>query len=91
MVIGLFENARYERGHTRLQNGDVLILCTDGITESMDPQHEEYGTDRLIHCIRGVSDHKAAEIVTFVSADVARFSRHGTHIDDKVMIVIKVM
>jgi len=91
MVIGLFENARYERGHTRLQSGDVLILCTDGITESMDPQHEEYGTDRLIHCIRGVSDHQAAEIVTFVSADVARFSRHGTHIDDKVMIVIKVM
>jgi sigma-B regulation protein RsbU (phosphoserine phosphatase) len=91
MVIGLFENARYERGHTRLQGGDVLILCTDGITESMDPQHEEYGADRLIHCVQGVADHKAGEIVSFVSTDVARFSRHGTHLDDKVMIVIKVV
>ena len=91
MVIGLFENARYERGHTKLQGGDVLILCTDGITESMDPQHEEYGAERLIHCVQGVTDHKAGEIVSCVSTDVARFSRHGTHLDDKVMIVIKVV
>jgi len=91
MVIGLFENAHYERGHTRLQGGDVLILCTDGITESMDPQHEEYGAERLIQCVQGVGDHKAGEIVSFVSTDVARFSRHGTHVDDKVMIVIKVV
>jgi sigma-B regulation protein RsbU (phosphoserine phosphatase) len=91
IVIGLFENARYERGHAKLQGGDVLILCTDGITESMDPQHEEYGVERLILCVQGVADHKAGEIVSFVSTDVARFSRHGTHVDDKVMIVIKVV
>ena len=90
MVIGLFENARYERGHTRLQGGDVLVLCTDGITESMNPQHEEYGTERLVDCIQSVADRKAAEIVNYVSTDVARFSRQGTHLDDKVMIVIKV-
>ncbi len=91
MVIGLFENARYERGHIKLQGGDVLILCTDGITESMDPQHEEYGAERLIHCVQGVGEQKAGEIVSFVATDVARFSRHGTHLDDKVMIVIRVV
>jgi sigma-B regulation protein RsbU (phosphoserine phosphatase) len=91
MVIGLFENARYERGHTKLQGSDVLILCTDGITESMDPQHEEYGAERLTRCVQGVAERKAGEIVSFVSTDVARFSRHGTHLDDKVMIVIKVV
>lgn len=89
MVIGLFENAAYERGQTKLQTGDVLILCTDGITESMDAQHEEYGMDRLVATIREACEKKAAEIVQAVGADVARFSHAGTHIDDKVMIVIK--
>ncbi len=32
----------------------------------------------------------AAEIVTTVNADVARFSARGTHLDDKVLIAVKV-
>jgi sigma-B regulation protein RsbU (phosphoserine phosphatase) len=91
MVIGLFENARYERGHTTLQSGDVLILCTDGITESMNSMHEEYGTERMVGCIQNVADRKAAEIVAALSTDVARFSRNGTHVDDKVTMIIKVL
>lgn len=91
MVIGLFENPPYERGQSKFEAGDVLILCTDGITESMDAQHEEYGSERLIECVSKHVDRNANEIVEAVSADVTRFSRHGTHIDDKVMIAIKVM
>jgi serine phosphatase RsbU (regulator of sigma subunit) len=90
MVIGLFENARYQRGHTKMQRGDVLVLCTDGITESMNTLHEEYGMERLVQCVQSVAEQSAAEIVAAVNADVSRFSRHGTHLDDKVMIVMKV-
>jgi sigma-B regulation protein RsbU (phosphoserine phosphatase) len=91
MVIGLFENARYQRGHVKLQSGDILVLCTDGITESMNTLQDEYGIERVVRCIQGVADKSAAEIVSAVNADVARFSRHGTHLDDKVMITLKVL
>jgi phosphoserine phosphatase RsbU/P len=91
MVVGLFESASYERGHLKLQTGDVLILCTDGITESMDARHEEYTSERLVKKVAEVADKTAAEIVEAVSTDVARYSRQGTHIDDKVMIAIKTM
>ncbi len=91
MVIGMFENAPYQRGHAKLQHGDVLILCTDGITESMNAKDEEYGAERLVKRVREIADKKASEIVEAVSADVNRFSRQGTHVDDKVMIVIKVV
>jgi len=89
MVIGLFENAIYERGQAKFEPGDVLVLCTDGITESMDAHHEEYGAERLAQRVKEVVEKKAGEIVESVGADVARYSRQGTHIDDKVMIVIK--
>ncbi len=91
MVIGLFENVPFDRGYLRFQPGDVLVLCTDGITESMDAQHNEYGSDRLIDAVRAAADRKAGEIVASVSSDVARYSRQGTHVDDKVMIAIKVV
>jgi len=89
-VIGLFEQVRYDRGVETLLPGDVLALCTDGITESMDAQHNEYGAERLIERVRVNADQNATGIVEAVSTDVARFSRHGTHVDDKVMIVVKV-
>jgi sigma-B regulation protein RsbU (phosphoserine phosphatase) len=40
MVVGLFENVQFQRGHAKLEPGDVLILCTDGITESMNANQD---------------------------------------------------
>jgi len=89
-VVGLLENVRYKGGQFNFRTGDVLVLCTDGITESMDEGQEEYGMGRLVRCVRGVLSQSAAEIVNAVNADVAGYSRMGTHLDDKVMIAIKV-
>jgi len=89
-VVGLFEQAPYERGMEQLLPGDLLVLCTDGITESMDAERNEYGAKRLIERVRMNADQNATAIVEAVRTDVARYSRHGTHVDDKVMIVIKV-
>ena len=90
MVVGLFDDVRYASGQLKFQGGDVLALCTDGITESMDELQDEYGSERLADCIRGAITQTATEIVTAVNADVVTFSRRGTHLDDKVMIAIKV-
>jgi len=89
-VVGLIDNVRYKGGQFKFETGDVLVLCTDGITESMDEEQEEYGMGRLVNCVRGVISQSAAEIVNAVNADVAGYSRMGTHLDDKVMIAIKV-
>jgi serine phosphatase RsbU (regulator of sigma subunit) len=91
LLIGLFENAKYECGHAQLEPHDILITCTDGITESMDAEQEEYGDERLVNCVQQAAHRKAAEIVEAVSKDVDNFSRHGKHVDDKVMMVIKVL
>jgi phosphoserine phosphatase RsbU/P len=91
MVIGLFENAPYDRGQVKLQAGDVMVMCTDGITESMDEEHEEYGSERLAKRVQENIQLTAQEIVEEVRKDVTEYGRSGTHIDDKVMIAIKMM
>jgi sigma-B regulation protein RsbU (phosphoserine phosphatase) len=90
MVVGLLDDRRYERGRVQFQPGDVLVLCTDGITESMDREGEEYGTKRLVDCVQGRISQSAAEVINAVAADVNAYSQEGTHLDDKVVIAIKV-
>jgi serine phosphatase RsbU (regulator of sigma subunit) len=90
MVIGLFENVEFDRGHVKFQAGDILLLCTDGITEAMDVENEEFGSERLIASVSQVPERKAKDIVLKVCDDVTVFSKGGTHMDDKVMLVIKV-
>jgi sigma-B regulation protein RsbU (phosphoserine phosphatase) len=90
MVVGLFDGVHFDTGRFKFQAGDVLVLCTDGITESMDEAQEEYGMERLAACVQGAVAQSATEIVKAVNAEVAVFSRKGTHLDDKVVIALKV-
>jgi phosphoserine phosphatase RsbU/P len=89
-VIGLFPTAEYSRGSTRLNPGDILVCCTDGIVESMDAKDDEYGTERLVAGILKNRHKPAQEMVDCILADVEEFSRGGTHMDDKVLMVLKV-
>jgi len=90
MVVGLFDDVHYNTGQLDFRTGDVLVLCTDGITESMDEAQEEYGTERLTGCVQAAIAQNATEIVNAVNSEVSEFSRKGTHLDDKVVIALKV-
>jgi len=56
----------------------------------MDPKDDEYGTERLAASILKNRHRPAQEIVDAVLAEVDEFSRGGTHVDDKVLMVLKV-
>ena len=89
-VIGMFPSAEYTRGSARLKPGDILVCCTDGIVESMNFKDDEFGTERLAASILKNRHKPAQEIVDSVLAEVEEFSRGGAHVDDKVLMVLKV-
>jgi phosphoserine phosphatase RsbU/P len=89
-VVGLFPTAEYNRGSASLAPGDVLVCCTDGILEAMNAQEDEYGNERLAECVANHRTKPAQAIVDAVLAEVSEFSRSGTHIDDKVLMIMKV-
>jgi sigma-B regulation protein RsbU (phosphoserine phosphatase) len=91
MVVGLFPSVHYDRGHVRLNTGDIVVSCTDGITEAMDKESEEFGQPRLVDlCVRERAK-PAQEIVDIVLKEVDLFSRGGTHEDDRVIMILKVV
>lgn len=91
MVVGLFPNVEYQRGFLPLKNGDVFLTCTDGIVEAADSENEQYESERLVELVRGIRQKSAQEIVEAIFDDVAKFSAGGSHTDDKVMMVVKIL
>jgi phosphoserine phosphatase RsbU/P len=89
-VIGLFPDIHYQRGSVRLEPGDILVCCTDGITEACNKKEEEFGIEGLAKCVALHSTKSAQQIVDAVLAEVTTFSRGGPHQDDKVLMLIKV-
>ncbi len=91
MVVGLFPNVPFERGNVKLNSGDILAGYTDGITEASNPEDEEFGYDRLVELLKKHRNASAREIVDYTLAEVERFSRGGTHEDDRVMLIMKIL
>ncbi len=89
-VIGLFPDAEYNRGSAKLEPGDILVCCTDGIEEASNTEDEEYGTERLAEAVARHRSKHAQEIVEAVLEEVTAFSVGGKNIDDKVLMVMKV-
>jgi sigma-B regulation protein RsbU (phosphoserine phosphatase) len=55
-VVGLLPDADYEQATIPLHPGDALLAFTDGISEAMTAEEEEWGEARMIDCILQAAD-----------------------------------
>jgi sigma-B regulation protein RsbU (phosphoserine phosphatase) len=89
-VIGLFPQADYMRGSVKLDPGDLLVCCTDGILRVSDEKKQEYGTGRLAEFVRSQRERSAQEVVDAVLSEIAAYPTASMNDDDKVLVVVKV-
>jgi PAS domain S-box-containing protein len=73
-----------------LTSGDLVLLTTDGIEETMLPDNTIFGIDRLLEVVRANRHRPAAEIVQTLYESVRAFSRNAPQADDVTTIVLKV-
>lgn len=89
MALGVSEEARWKQKEVRIAVGDVLILYTDGMTESQNPRGEYYGDDRVIDAALSRIDGSAADILETLLTDIQRFLGHAPRQDDIALIVLR--
>jgi serine phosphatase RsbU (regulator of sigma subunit)/catechol 2,3-dioxygenase-like lactoylglutathione lyase family enzyme len=87
-VLGIFKTWECAVGESSLRRGDLLALYTDGVTESMDHDFEEFGEDRLVDSLRRHRNHPPQSLLTSVVADVRAFTPHEQR-DDITLIIAK--
>jgi phosphoserine phosphatase RsbU/P len=90
-VIGLFRNSPYQQATIALQEGDMLVGFTDGISEAMNNEEEEWGEERLIPALANCLDKPAAEIIPEIMAEADHFVAGAAQHDDMTIVVVKLV
>jgi len=82
MPPGLFATASYETLTLRLQPGDPVLFCTDGITDAFDRGGEQFGVERLQGLCDAARIVSPAEFLGRIFAAVESFARGREQHDD---------
>ncbi len=90
-VIGLLRDSRYEQGSFTLEVGDLVVLFTDGISESMNNDDEEWGEERLIELAKTCCGLTAAEAMSRIMAAAEAFAAGAPQHDDMTVVVLRVL
>ena len=88
-VLGLLPNAGFEQGVERLEQGDVLVLYSDGIVEAADSSGEEFGEHRLIAAIQSSLAGGPDAIRDRILQEVRAFTASDRLDDDQTLLAIR--
>jgi phosphoserine phosphatase RsbU/P len=89
LILGSFPDAQYEQARCLLAPGDMVLLYTDGATESAGEAGTEFGVDRIVGVLNREQDRPAAEIRLAMEQEILRHCG-GRASDDITLVVIKV-
>ena len=88
--LGTRLRARYERDVRPLARGDLLVLYTDGLIESINDAGREYGDARLARAIsRAEGGRTAREIRDAILEDLSSFKGDADQLDDITVVVVR--
>ncbi|MCA9224138.1 MAG: serine/threonine-protein phosphatase, partial [Planctomycetales bacterium] len=88
--LNIDDDARFAEYVVALEEGDIVVLYTDGIVECAKENGEQYGTDRMLNTVRSVSNLPACEIRDHLFREVRGFSSIPGQQDDMTAVVVKV-
>src|SRR5438067_7912502 len=93
MVLGIDSGSVFDRLTSDvavpLERDDCLVLYTDGVTEAIDTQGDEFGIERTIQAVRASALNGAPAIVNRLIDDLRTFVGSQSQNDDITLIAIR--
>ncbi len=94
MVIGLVDNSIFkdaiETRNISLRPGDLLVTYTDGISEAMNAEEEEWGVENLVRSVERMAGSSAHELLNDIRQEVLDFAGNTRQYDDMTMLALKI-
>jgi len=91
LPIGILADERYEGKTFILRPDDVVVIFTDGITETTGANQEQFGVERLNATVIKSASLSADDILYNIIADVLEFDQGHAQEDDISIVVMKVL
>lgn len=91
MVVGLFDDQKYEQTSVKLEPGDILVLFSDGVSEAMNAIEEEFETIRLKKVVENYLNKDARQICEAIYDEIKLFEAGTVRHDDLTLLMIKAL
>ncbi|RDE62609.1 HAMP domain-containing protein [Psychrilyobacter piezotolerans] len=90
-VVGGIPGFKFKKENLKLENGDILYLYTDGVTEAMDKENKQYSETRLKKLISEMKKDKrdVYNIEKVIKEDIKEFVDGAEPSDDITMVILK--
>jgi phosphoserine phosphatase RsbU/P len=88
--LGLLDNNEYEEAVISAEPGDLIVLYSDGITDQLNAEGDEYERSGLCQLVRAHPDRNPKELVRAIFDDLDRFAGSVHRTDDQTVVVMKV-
>ena len=89
LVVGLLPDAVYQATALQVEAGDLLFAYTDGISETMTLEREEWGEERMLRAAEAACHHSAKDILSVIFSAADQFSGTAPQHDDMTLLVAK--
>jgi phosphoserine phosphatase RsbU/P len=89
LLVGILEDAGYATGQVILRPGDRLLLYTDGVTEAMNADGDQFGRDRLLNVLRTCHPNGPDALVGAVTEAVRVFTGDAPQSDDLTLLALR--
>lgn len=89
LVLGYLANETYHQQEYPFNEGDMIVLYTDGITESMNSNSEEFGEERLLKSINKYKSKSSYDIRIKIMEELKSFTGYNEPDDDATLVIIK--
>jgi|GEM_PF-221783 len=86
--LGIMTGHQYKESRVSLHSGDFIIFYTDGITEAMNHQREEFGEDRFSAILSDTSLTNADALHNKIVSEVKTFSQNDLR-DDVTLVIVE--
>ena len=90
-VVGLMPDCTYEQSEVTLHAGDMLLIYTDGFSEAMNPQLEEWGEKRLMAAASASRALDAEKIIAGIMKAADAYAAGAPQSDDMTLVVMRVL
>ena len=91
IALGVMDSIDFEQKQQELESNDLVVFYTDGVTEAINSDMEEFGMERLKQTIRENSKMAAQDFIEKIKNEVLEFSSGQPQFDDITLVAIKVM
>ena len=88
-VLGFMEESIYEEETLSFSSGDVLLIYSDGVTEAININEEEFGEERLEVLVRDNLGASSTDLIETIISEVRMFTDDSPQFDDITLVVLR--